>query len=138
MMADEQTILVVDDERDVRELLALVLQSAGYAVIIAANSREVLDILATRQVALLITDYHMPEMNGTELIARVRAAHPRLPMILASGERSLEALAASCGANGYYEKGMPLTHLLTLVAAMLQESVRQNGDESDDRGRHEK
>lgn len=121
MMAEEQTIIVVDDEQYVRELLALVFQSAGYAVIIAANPREVLDILATRQVALLITDYHMPEMNGAVFITRVRASHPRLPIILASGERSLTALAASCGANGWYQKGTPLTDLLNLVRALLQD-----------------
>jgi len=121
-MAGEQTIVVVDDERDIRELLALVLESEGYAVIAVAHAHEVLDILATRQVDLLITDFHMPEMNGAALIAGVRASHPRLPIILASGQRGIAAVAASCGANECFQKGSPISRLLDLVATVLQKS----------------
>jgi CheY-like chemotaxis protein len=114
-MSEKRTILLVDDDGDIRTLYTLVLESAGYAVIAVAHALEALNILATSQVALLITDYHMPEMNGAALIANVRASYPHLPIILASSQRGLATLAAYCGANGCYEKGTSLTQLLDLV-----------------------
>lgn len=67
------TVLVVDDEPDIRYLLAVVLERAGYAVIEAAHGNAALEQVLSSQPQLVITDRMMPVMDGAELIKRLRA-----------------------------------------------------------------
>jgi len=65
-------ILVVDDDRDSREALRDFLQICGYPVRTASNGAEALEFLATSEAALILTDIHMPIMDGRELVTRIR------------------------------------------------------------------
>jgi CheY-like chemotaxis protein len=85
-------ILVVDDECSIRELIAETLGEAGYVVETAANALEALERLHGRHHDLLLTDYHMPRMNGLELISRIRAEGLDIPAVLMTG-RSADLLA---------------------------------------------
>jgi len=118
-MSEKKTVLLVDDEADIRELYKLVLEAAGYAVIVVSGAQAALDILAAHPVDLLITDYQMPEMSGRELIAALREAYPRLPTILASGQTNVKALAQACGASAYYPKSTTTRQLVDLVTQQL-------------------
>src|SRR5262245_33249997 len=72
-------ILVADDERSMRELLAIVLKREGYEVIVAENGQAALDALAKGAVDLVISDIKMPDMSGVEVLRAAKAADASLP-----------------------------------------------------------
>ena len=81
------TVLVVDDERPVRELTARMLQEAGYDTIPAVDGLDAWRQLRREatKVDAIVSDVVMPQMTGTELVARVQAHRPELPIMLMSG-----------------------------------------------------
>lgn len=94
------TILVVDDNLEIRRLAKSLLESAGYTVVTAADGEEGLCFYAEHRsnIALLLTDIVMPKVNGFELADRVRRVDSKLPVVLMSGNarsdyRDLEWLA---------------------------------------------
>jgi len=79
-------ILLVDDNDDVREITALLLRDSGYNVLEASSGSAALDLLEVNSgINLLVVDFAMPKMSGTELIERVRATHPELRAMLITG-----------------------------------------------------
>ena len=82
-----KTIMLVEDEPAIRRLLGTALRRSGYTVLEAANGQEAIDSFATHRddVSLLITDVGMPQMNGPELIRRLRASRPDLKVLCISG-----------------------------------------------------
>ena len=79
------TILVVDDEDPVRELVRDALESEGYTVLVTADPLEARRIATSRTIHLLLTDVVMPRMNGLELAERVEAASPATKVLMMSG-----------------------------------------------------
>ena len=84
---DTPTVLVVDDESEVRALIAEVLRGSGYHVVVAADGDAAIALLerATRPVDLLVTDVVMPVMSGTDLAARVTSSSPSTRVLFVSG-----------------------------------------------------
>jgi len=82
-----ETVLVVEDEPDVRRMAERILTRGGYSVVGTAEGATALGLLGNgeQRVDLLLTDVIMPEMLGTELVERVRADHPGLPVLYMSG-----------------------------------------------------
>lgn len=117
------TLLVVDNEDDIRDLFALVLEQAGYTVITAVAGDAAISLLNTTPIDLVLTDYEMPDMRGDQLIATIRTQYLLVKTILATGHPHAAQLAAQCGADGYYRKGEPAQQLLARVAAILDSSV---------------
>ncbi|NUL81500.1 MAG: response regulator [Armatimonadetes bacterium] len=76
------TALVVDDEPMLTDLVKSVLEDAGCTVHCAANGVEALQIMAQGPVDILLTDVHMPQMSGFELINRVRSQHPNVVIVV--------------------------------------------------------
>jgi PAS domain S-box-containing protein len=90
-----QRVLVVEDDASARRTVVQMLASAGYAVLEAAAPDEALLLTSGVRVELVLTDLVMPQMRGQELAARLRAAHPGLPIVFMSGYADLpEALPA--------------------------------------------
>lgn len=82
----ERTILVVDDDPDVRDYAVAVLEDRGYRVLSAEDGVDALSVLARESsVDLLFTDVVMPRLNGFELAARARQAAPMLKVLFTSG-----------------------------------------------------
>ena len=82
----EKKVLLVDDNARVRLLLEKMLQSLGHSVSTSADGSQALSLLAEQKFDLLITDVLMPgSLSGTELASKVRAQHPKLPILLISG-----------------------------------------------------
>jgi two-component system, cell cycle sensor histidine kinase and response regulator CckA len=81
------TILVVEDEQQVRTMIALALESEGFSVLSAGSGSEAIAIAKTcrTKVDLLISDIEMPGMSGADLVDALRAITPDLPVILMSG-----------------------------------------------------
>ena len=80
-----KTLLIVDDDAALRDVMRKVLEKAGYSVLTAANGTEGLDLLRSTQVAAVITDIIMPEMEGLETIRTMRVSWPNLPIVAISG-----------------------------------------------------
>ncbi len=118
-MAD--TILVVDDEENIRHSLRGVLQDEGYDVLEAENGRDALAMLGHTVPRLAIVDVWMPEMDGIELVQRMRHAAPRVPIVVISGHGSIETAvrAIRLGATDFLEKPFQLDALLQVVNRAL-------------------
>ncbi len=82
-------ILVVDDEPDIRRVVRLTLQKAGYDVLEAENGEKAIDIINAGEnrvmLDVVICDIRMPKINGVEAIAYFRNAYPRVPLIVLTG-----------------------------------------------------
>lgn len=79
------TILLVDDNKDGLMVRRSLLEELGFRVEISANAEEALKLVAVSRFDLIVTDYKMPRMSGTELIERIRKIHPEARVILLSG-----------------------------------------------------
>lgn len=86
------TILVVDDEYLIADILSYALEDVGFMVETASNGQKALDFLKEKRVELVITDYMMPQLNGEELARRIREELQlqSLPLILMSGAQAHE------------------------------------------------
>lgn len=80
-----RTVLIVDDERAVRELVASALSRAGYQVRTACSAEEALDLEAHHPVDLLVTDVMLPNISGSELAQRIRQRSPHTRVLFMSG-----------------------------------------------------
>ena len=128
-----ETILVVEDEPDVRRMTERILGRAGYFVLATASGEEALGICGEegRRVDLLLTDVVMPEMLGTDLVERVRASVPEIAVIFMSGYShevlAPEALAEEEG-TAFLEKPFDAGGLLRAVRRLLDDSVSSAED----------
>ena len=94
MLESKITILCVDDEEIPLMLRRMVLEKAGYDVVTAHSAAEALVIVASRHVDLVLSDYLMPSLSGTELSRQIKVNRPSLPVILFSGVNEVPADAA--------------------------------------------
>ncbi len=116
-------ILVVDDDINVLETLRDILLSRGYDVEIALNGKQGLDILrSARNVNLIITDMMMPEMDGLELIRRVRYFRKHIPVVILTAYPTVENViqAMEEGARHYILKPFKMEELLETVKEALK------------------
>lgn len=128
-------ILIVDDERDLLELLDVNLRKAGYRVTSATNGREALTRMQSDRPDLAVVDVMMPEINGIELVSRVRsdAKLSGLPMVMltAKGEEVDELVGLSVGADDYIAKPFSMKVLLARIAAILRR-IEPSADSDED------
>jgi CheY-like chemotaxis protein len=103
------SILIVDDEPGIRELLSMILESAGHAVVAAEDGVAAPKVLAAREIDVVITDLLMPERDGLEFITEIRAKYPKVKIIAMSGgghiaRDSYLRIARNFGAHFILEK----------------------------------
>ncbi len=83
------TILVVDDDEDIRNALQLVLKKAGYRPLLAESGQQAIDLMKqeslTSSVAVVLCDLEMPGMSGSAVIAHFRSHYPLIPIVVLSG-----------------------------------------------------
>jgi two-component system nitrogen regulation response regulator NtrX len=119
-------VLVVDDEVDIRELVAGILSDEGYAVRTAADSESALAAIRARKPALLVLDIWMSGggMDGLELLDMVKQLDPDLPVIMISGHGNIETAVSAIkrGAYDFLEKPFKSDRLLLLVERALENS----------------
>ena len=124
------TILVADDEKNIREGLAEALALDGYGTVVAADGDEALRIVETGDVDLVITDLKMPRLSGTEVLKAVAGRYPGLPVIVLTGHGTIEDAVAAMrsGAFDFVTKPVNLDHLSLLVRRALEsrELARKN------------
>lgn len=125
MSEDERaTILVVDDESDIRRLMTMGLQRRGYRTLEAADGEEALRVLDEAEVDLVLLDGALPKLSGLEVLQRVRAT-PRLatlPVIMVTGRSDLDSRVSglSAGADDFVSKPVALDELVARIEANLR------------------
>jgi two-component system response regulator HydG len=112
----ERRILVVDDEQETCELLAMVLEREGYRVTTSTSAHGALELVGTSDFDLVLTDLSMPEMGGLELCERVLGTRPTVPVIVISGQGSLEAAIGAIRVGAYDFITKPIDPKLLLLA----------------------
>ncbi|MBI3195410.1 MAG: sigma-54-dependent Fis family transcriptional regulator [Ignavibacteriae bacterium] len=118
-MADR--ILVVDDEKIIRESISFILKKEGFAVTEAANGKEAYNKLLTESYDLVITDLEMPEMKGIELLDHVMHINPQALVVIITAYGSLETAIAALrkGASDYILKPIEFDELLVKIHRLL-------------------
>jgi two-component system, NtrC family, nitrogen regulation response regulator NtrX len=123
------TILVVDDEKNIRRTLQMVLSGAGFDTVEAGSAEEALVLLDAREVDLAIFDLKLPKMSGLEALSKIRSRPEltRLPVIVISGHASVaEAVeAVQMGATDFFEKPLDRDRVLVSVHNALKTSKLQ-------------
>ncbi|MDY3375117.1 MAG: response regulator transcription factor [Terrisporobacter othiniensis] len=114
-------ILVVDDEKEIRNLIEIYLKNEGYTVLKASNGEESLEVLAKEEVQLMILDIMMPKMDGMEVCRRVRE-HLNIPILMLSAKsEDMDKIAGiMTGADDYLTKPFNPLELSVRVKALLR------------------
>jgi len=124
---DKEVILVVDDEKEIRDLIGIYLSNDGYSVIKAANGLETLDILRIENVDLIILDIMMPIMDGLKVCMKIRE-DKNMPIIMlsAKSEDMDKIIGLTTGADDYVSKPFNPLELLARVKSHLRRYKRLN------------
>lgn len=123
-MDDRKTILVVDDEAKITEVISSYLESRNYRVLTAQSGDRALEIFAQENIALLILDLMMPGISGEEVCQRIRR-RSRLPIIMLTAKSNEKSLISglAMGADDYIAKPFSLKELLARVEAVLRRTA---------------
>ena len=119
----QKTILVVDDEDDVRESVREVLSDEGYRVVDTADGARVLDMIRDEKPELVLLDIWMPQVDGIGLLKEIKIQEPDINVVMVSGHGNIHTAvtATKYGAFDFIEKPVSLDGLLTTVQRALGE-----------------
>ncbi|SIQ70184.1 DNA-binding transcriptional response regulator, NtrC family, contains REC, AAA-type ATPase, and a Fis-type DNA-binding domains [Alkalispirochaeta americana] len=114
-------VLIADDEKNIRSGLGKALEIDGYAVFLAADGQEALDIIEREEVDLVIADLKMPRLPGEELLRRVVQNYPTVPVIILTGHGTIETAVQAMrdGAYDFLTKPVSLDRLSLLAQRAL-------------------
>ena len=119
------TVLLIDDDPDLRSVLAGSLEALGYDVVQAADGSSGLDMLAERQPDVLVIDFAMPGMNGADVARVARDRRPDMPIVLTSGYADSDAIDRAVGPNAkVLRKPFRIDELLAAVNEALGTAER--------------
>jgi DNA-binding NtrC family response regulator len=118
-----KSILVVDDELLIRDLLYDFFSGQGWDITVAENGEKALEILRDRDVDLVLSDIKMPTMDGLALASELRQAYPGLPVVLMTGYPSVDTAVAALRTkvDDYVIKPFNINQLFKLVEAKVNE-----------------
>ena len=123
----KERILIVDDEKEIRDLIDIYLKGEGYDTIKAENGEEALNILSSNDVDLIILDIMMPKVNGIEACLKIREER-EMPIIMlsAKSEDMDKILGLNTGADDYLTKPFNPLELVARVRSQLRRYKRFN------------
>jgi two-component system, OmpR family, KDP operon response regulator KdpE len=122
-------ILVVDDEPPIRKLLRMGLSSQGYEVLEAPDGKSALELLA-KKPALVILDLGLPDIDGHDLLRRIRHRQENLPVIVLSsrGDEAGKVAALDIGADDYVTKPFGMDELFARMRAAMRHQLQGHGE----------
>lgn len=123
-------ILIVDDEQNVRQLIAKVLEKEGYEILTACNGEEGLEVFQKNNIDLIISDIKMPKMNGIEFLHKVKEQEPGVGFILITAFATMETAidAIKSGAQDYVTKPFDIKEILNAVKKILCSSEHESNN----------
>ena len=116
------TLLIVDDEKNQREMLGRYLRKKGYEVHLASSGIEALNIIRENTIEIVITDQKMPEMNGLELAAKIKENHPNISIVIITAYGSIQDAVRAMKTNveDYLTKPINLEELDIILTKILK------------------
>ena len=119
-------ILIVDDEKDIRELISEILIDEGYLTRLAANSTECLNQVSDKPPSLLILDIWLKDsnMDGIDILKKIKTEYPNMPVVIISGHGNIEIAVSAIkqGAYDFIEKPFNIEQLLVVVRRAMETS----------------
>jgi two-component system chemotaxis response regulator CheY len=131
--AGKGRVLVIDDEKNIRDLLRMTLTKAGYEVLEAEDGAKAVEILRQDDNPLMVDvitcDIRMPKMNGVEAIAFFRQEFPSVPVVVITGfpETELAVSLLKQGVSDYVPKPVESQKLLAVVAKAMEHRIALKG-----------
>lgn len=132
------TVLVVDDEPNILELLSAALRLSGFEVHAADNGAAALKVAGDHKLDIVVIDVMLPDYDGFQLAQRLRKDHQRLPVLFLTARDALEDRIAglTVGGDDYVTKPFSLEELVLRLRAILRRTHRQPGVDDDGRLRY--
>ncbi len=130
-----QSILIVDDMESIHEMLDTVIQPIGYSTIFASNGEKAIALFKEKCPGIVLTDLKMPQMDGLELMARIKEIDPGAVVIMMSGHADVDNALASLklGAFDYLTKPFKVDQLMAAIqraAKLIEEKLENEERES--------
>ncbi len=124
-MAKQASILVIDDEPNLRNTLAAILQRGGYLATLAGDGKEALACLQGRDFDLAFLDLKLPDTSGLDLLPKIHQVSPELPVLILTAHATLESAmqAVRAGARDYMLKPIDPPFILARVSEILAEQA---------------
>jgi DNA-binding response OmpR family regulator len=121
-MGTVQSILIIDDEPNVRRSLGLILQRAGYTITTAADATEALHLLRAGAYDLTFLDIKLPDQNGIQLLPQIKDLYPEMPVLILTAHATLDTAisAVRLGARDYLLKPIDPESILSRVENILR------------------
>lgn len=118
------TILVVEDDQELRELFCTVLEGNGYSALSASNGEEALEVLDNKHIDLIVSDIMMPKMDGYRLTKALRDANYSLPILMITARESMadKQQGFLAGTDDYMVKPVDVNEMIWRIAALLRRS----------------
>lgn len=123
MTAHQSTVLLVEDDGDLRVALAGLLAQAGYRVRTAWDGVSAMLEMELALPDLIVSDLHMPRMSGFELLSEIRLQFPEIPLIAMSETLASDLFPIGAIADGFYQKGTHPVLLIRLLSSMTRWST---------------
>ncbi len=132
MKSEHPTVLVIDDEQIIRDLLKMMLSSAGYKVSTASGGREGVAMYSTQRPRFTLLDLRMPDMPGIDVLREIRKVDPDASVIIltAWGTDELENQARKLGATDFLSKNMTFDAIMASTERVLQREALASGTQS--------
>jgi DNA-binding response OmpR family regulator len=123
-MGTNHSILIIDDEPNLRRSLGLILQRAGYAITTAADAAEALHLLHAGAYDLTFLDIKLPDQNGLQLLPQIKDIYPDMPILILTAHATLDTAigAVRLGARDYLLKPIDPESILSRVENILREA----------------
>jgi DNA-binding response OmpR family regulator len=118
-------ILLVDDERSIRESLSKILRAENYEVVLAENGQEAIEKHGAGRIDFLILDLNMPVKNGSATLEWLAEINPVLPVVIITGRSNQRALAETAGADALMEKPLDVPLLLQTIRELMDEPIEK-------------
>lgn len=117
LLMNKHAVLVIDDDPDIRDVIAQTLVDEGYDIVTCADGQAALDLLATWKPDVILLDLMMPIMSGWEVLEQLKTIKTlgRISVVLLSASRELETTAKQSGVAGYLAKPFDLERLIATI-----------------------
>ncbi|MBK7141015.1 MAG: response regulator [bacterium] len=125
-MTQQPSLLVVDDELLIRDLLYDFFTGQGWSIAVAENGEKALQVMKNRSIDVVLTDVRMPEMDGMTLVGELRQHHPEIPVVIMTGFPSVDS-AVGALRNRVYDyviKPFNINQLCKTLEAALKDAQK--------------